>query len=225
MERKPTADTAPVRRRGTLPMADLDLRDVAMKVSAAWKSSPLTLAYTTPDAFEQNVVDFAVLLDERMNLEASRRPLTGELADLDHELNSHVSNVKAYIAEQFGKPRSVDYYPEFGIVKVGKTYQLPIDRNERVAALERLVTALTKYSLNTQRYGVEYWKEAQARYTQLLYQAGTTDSQRSARVKDKNELKRDIKQVLQSLVLLVQANYPDTWRSVLRQWGFQKEKY
>ncbi len=206
-------------------MADLDLRDVAMKVSAAWKSSPLTLQYTTPDAFEQTVVDFAVMLDERMNLEASRRPLTGELADLDRELNSHVSNVKAYIAEQFGKARAADYYPEFGIIKVGKTYQLPIDRNERASSLERLVTALTKYGMVNQRFGIAYWKEAQARFVQLVYQAGTTDSQRSARVKDKNELKRDIKQTLQSLVLSIQANYPDTYRSVLRQWGFQKEKY
>jgi hypothetical protein len=224
MEKRSPSD-APARRRGLVPLNDLDLRDVAMRVSAAWKSSAFTLAYATPDAFEQNVVDYAVVIDERMNLDASRRPLTGELADLDDAINTHLSNVKAYIAEQFGKERANDYYPEFGIVKVGKTYQFPIDRNERITSIERLVTALTKYGLSNQRYGVNFWKDLQARYVQLIYQAGTTDSQRSARVKDKNELKRDIKQVLQSLVLLVQANYPDTWRSVLRQWGFQKEKY
>jgi hypothetical protein len=224
MEKRSPSD-APARRRGLVPLNDLDLRDVAMRVSAAWKSSSFTLAYATPDAFEQNVVDYAVVIDERMNLDASRRPLTGELADLDDAINTHLSNVKAYIAEQFGKERASDYYPEFGIVKVGKTYQFPIDRNERITSLERLVTALTKYGLSNQRYGVNFWKDLQARYVQLIYQAGTTDSQRSARVKDKNELKREIKQVLQSLVLLVQANYPDTWRSVLRQWGFQKEKY
>lgn len=224
MEKKTPAD-GPVRRRSMVPQADMDLRDVAMKVSAAWKSTALTLAYTTPDAFEQTVVDFAVMIDERMNLDASRRPLTGELTEMDAAINNHLSNVKAYIAEQFGKDRAQDYYPEFGILKIGKTYQLPIDRNERLTSLERLVSALTKYSLVNQRYGVNFWKEVQARYSQLLYQAGSTDSRRSARVKDKNELKRDLKKTLQSLVLLVQANYPDTWKSVLRQWGFQKEKY
>jgi hypothetical protein len=39
------------------------------------------------------------------------------------------------------------------------------------------------------------------------------------------ELKRVERKILNSLVLLIHCNYPDTYKSVLREWGFQKEKY
>jgi hypothetical protein len=40
------------------------------------------------------------------------------------------------------------------------------------------------------------------------------------------ELKQaELRKVLNSLVLLIHCNYPDTYKSVLREWGFQKEKY
>ena len=40
------------------------------------------------------------------------------------------------------------------------------------------------------------------------------------------ELKQaELRKVLNSLVLLIHCNYPDTYKSVVREWGFQKEKY
>jgi hypothetical protein len=213
------------RRKGLVPLADLDLRDVAMRVAASWKSSELKLAWITSEQFEQDAVDYAVLMDERLALGAGRKPITEELSQLDKQINTHIANVKHYLADAYPRVKALSFYPEFGIVRVGKTYQLPIDRNERANALERLVVALTKHNLQNQRYGQAYWKDVAARYQHLMNQAGNTDSKVSAHVRDKNQLKTQIKKVLQSLILLVQANYPDNWRNVLRQWGFQKEKY
>lgn len=217
------AETA--RRRGLVPLSDLDLRDVAMRVAANWKSSDLKLTWMTCEQFEQHAVDYAVLMDERLALGAGRKPLTEELAQLDKEINSRIANVKHYLADVYPRQKALSFYPEFGIVRVGKAYQLPIDRNERATALERLAAALAKHNLHNQRYGQAYWKNIAGRYQSLMNQAGNTDSKVSERVKDKNHLKHEIKKVLQALILLVQANYPDNWRHVLRQWGYQKEKY
>jgi len=39
------------------------------------------------------------------------------------------------------------------------------------------------------------------------------------------ELKRVEREILNSLVLLIHCNDPDTYKSVVRKWEFQKEKY
>jgi len=39
------------------------------------------------------------------------------------------------------------------------------------------------------------------------------------------ELKRVEREILNSLVLLIHCNDPDTYKSVVREWGLQKEKY
>lgn len=222
-DKKPSGDIS--RKRGLVPLSDLDLRDVAMRVAANWKSSNLRLVWITPEQFEQDAVDYAVLMDERLALGAGRKPITEELSQLDKEINARITHVKHYLADVYPREKAVSFYGEFGIARVGKTYQLPIDRNERANSLDRLVGALNKHNFQNQRYGSLFWKDIQNRYLRLMNEAGNTDSKVSERVKDKNELRTEIRKVLQSLILLVQANYPDNWRNVLRQWGYQKEKY
>jgi len=74
-------------------------------------------------------------------------------------------------------------------------------------------------------YGDTYWQNVRTNYGSLLTQAETSDSTVSGKVGTKNTLKKGIKKVLNSLVLSIKANYPDTWKQELRVWGFQKEKY
>ncbi len=44
-------------------------------------------------------------------------------------------------------------------------------------------------------------------------------------VQDKNDCRKKIQGTLNGLILLIKANYPDTYSGELRNWGFQKEKY
>lgn len=213
-----------VRRRVLIPNADQDLRDLALRVASIWRQTNLQLMYATADAFESAAVEYAALLESRQTLGAGRRPITGELKALDQLVNKHVINVKNYLVELYGREKALTHYPEFGIMRVGKTYTFPLDRNERISALDRLVQALPRHGLVNQRYGMTFWQDISSRYVALNHKAGNTDSALTARVRDKNQLKAELRKVLQSLVLLLQANYPDNYRSVLRQWGFHKEK-
>ena len=51
------------------------------------------------------------------------------------------------------------------------------------------------------------------------------DRNLTGQVAPKHNNKEQVKKGLKALVAMLQANYPDTYVSELRKWGFQKEKY
>jgi hypothetical protein len=57
-----------------------------------------------------------------------------------------------------------------------------------------------------------------------MQQAGSTDGSVSLGVSNKNLLRKQIQQIIDSLEHLIIANNPDTYKGELRSWGFQKEK-
>ena len=56
-------------------------------------------------------------------------------------------------------------------------------------------------------------------------QSSVLDGQISVSVGDKNVLKNTLRKGLNSVIGIIKANYPDTYKQELRDWGFQKEKY
>jgi hypothetical protein len=65
----------------------------------------------------------------------------------------------------------------------------------------------------------------QTRFNAALTAANTTDSTVSTKVGSKNVLRTQIRNVLHSLLLVLEGNYPDTFEAEKRAWGFQKEDY
>jgi hypothetical protein len=215
------AESQKPRRRSLIPMADTDLRALALQAGQAWAASALQLRFTSSAAFYESAAAFSEQVDSIDTLSASRRPLTLTLQALDREINSRVANLKHYIADRYGKERARDFYEEFGIQRIGKSYQLPIDRAERDRAMGQLCESLHRHQLDDHRYGLAWWTDICDRYQATRKQASHTDEALSQHVREKNARKLMLRQTLQSLVLLVQANYPDSWREELLRWGFQ----
>jgi hypothetical protein len=82
-----------------------------------------------------------------------------------------------------------------------------------------------KEGFDTQKYGLAFWTEISTRYNDFLALSTATDGTVSSGVSNKNQLKKDLKKALNSLVLVIKGNFPDTYQAELRSWGFQKEKY
>lgn len=228
----PTDPTTPptpkpdVNKTGNVPRSDVDLGNVAADVSNKWMTTPgITLLWKPLPMFMAEVTQYNTTLGERKSTGGSRKSLTGQLKALDKEIDLRTENVKGYLEEKYGKATAPDYYPAFGIVKTGKIYKLPKDRNERLTNLDLMVAAINNEGFTSNTYGDAYWQNVRSNYTNLLTQAETTDSTVSGKVGTKNQLKKEIKKVLNALVLVIKANYPDTWKQELRVWGFQKEKY
>lgn len=209
-----------------IPDAEADLLDVAKEVNAEWIAHPqLKLTWITQEEYSEIVSKFSDILLERREVGGVRHPVTIKLENLDNEIDTNIQHIKNYLAEKFGKKTAASYYKRFGIVKIGKVYKLPIDRDERKTALELLVKSIPAFGFQDKIFGINYWTNIFSTYKQLMEEAGSIDSKVSDDVSAKNLLKEKIRKTLNSLIFLIKANYPDTYKSVLRTWGFQKEKY
>jgi hypothetical protein len=214
------------RRTPNIPQADVDLMETSKVVSQSWlAAAQITLIYTNSTDFETLVNSFSSVLNLRITTGEQRPEYTKKLELLDKEINKKTEFVKGYIMDKFEEESATSYYSQFGIVKTNRGYKLPMDQEERKIALGNLITALTTYGFQTKTYGLAYWTDVLEKYTDYLTQSIQIDGSVSAKVGSKNELKKQIRKVLNSLIKVITGNYPDDYKNVLRNWGFQKEKY
>jgi hypothetical protein len=141
---------------------------------------------------------------------------------LDKSIDNALVYVKGYLLDKYKKENDKSYYAAFGIEK-GARY--PRDQNSRSAALKLTIEAIAANGFGTKEFGTAFWTGIKTQYDALLTTASNTDSTVSTKVGDKNALKVELKKALNSIILVIKGNYPDTYKQELRNWGFQKEKY
>jgi hypothetical protein len=215
----------PVRAQN-VPDADIDFGNLGKKVSAKWATAPwLTLQWTTAAEFDAKTKRYTATLDARLKKGGMRPQVTKAIKIVEKKIDDALPNVKGYLLEKYGKDASKSYYAAFGIVLTRTTYTFPKDQTGRSKALELLITAIDKNGFSDKQYGSAFWKAIQTEYDSLLDNATDTDGEVSNKVGDKNVLKKDIKKALNALINIIKGNYPDTFKTELRTWGFQKEKY
>lgn len=85
--------------------------------------------------------------------------------------------------------------------------------------------AITAQGFKDKKYGLAYWQDISTRYEAALTLSVDTDGNVAGLVSTKNEARKQIEKTLNALIHIIKGNYPDTYAAVLREWGFQKEKY
>jgi hypothetical protein len=227
MEDQNTPSTVNVKPniKGNVPRADADFANVVNEVATRWTATTsITLLWTTSAAFLTKASAFNTELSKRNDIGSSRPQITDRLKELDVTIDNAVPYVKSYLLEMF-KKSSKSYYPSFGIEHKSNKYIIPRDRNNRSEALRLIIKGIEDNGLGAKEFGTTFWTEIKTEYDSLLGKATSTDGTVSIKVSTKNELKKELKKVLNSLILVIKGNYPDTYKSELRSWGFQKEKY
>ena len=218
--------TKNVKKAGNIPAKDADLGNLGLNVANHWKTNPqLTLLWITPAQHETNVTSYNASLLERNSTGGGRGEISKKLSALDREIDLGISAIKGYLVYKYEKNQAPSYYPQFGIAYKGKTFLLPRDRNKRNDALPLIVAAIAKHGFGNEKYGTAFWQATAADYATLLGQASEVDGTVAVKVSAKNELRKTLVKTHNALINLLKANYPDTWKSVIREWGFQKEKY
>ncbi len=119
----------------------------------------------------------------------------------------------------------MSYFAQFGIVKSGHNYIFTVDRELRQEALLLTTKAIVSNGLSDRPFGLEFWKGIYDEYWALMASDSTDDGDISDHVKDKDQYMAKVRKTLKSLLLSIEANYPDTYLQVQRQWGFQRENY
>lgn len=220
----PIESTKP-KTTGNLPLADANFGTVITDVATKWKASPkITLLWTTSAEFTTKSAAFNLELNKRNDIGRSRPQITLRLKQLDTNIDSALPYIKAYLLELY-KEAATSYYPSFGIEHKTNKYVFPKDRNKRAESLRLMVAAIDANGLSAKEFGTAYWTGIKTEYDTLVGKASTTDGTVSLQVSNKNELKKELQKTLNSLIKVIQGNYPDTYKAELRSWGFQKEKY
>jgi len=219
-------DAAGKTSTGNIPNSDRDFADLAINVSVTWEKNPMfILIWLLQSEFKIKAQNFSDLVYQRKTTGSGRKSLTQDLALLDKQIEDHIGFVKHDLMEKYGKAEAPAYYPQFGIVHRGKEYLIPEDHNQRNESLGMLKAALITHGLGGNKYGSAFWNPICEQYNNLMKQALETDSNVSSMVGNKQQMKAELKRALNALILIIKANYPDTYKNVLREWGFQKEKY
>ena len=225
---EPSEDGLPktTKQRKNNPNKDADLSTLSLAIATKWKASPhITLVWISLPEYENKATDFGKALSTRQITGSGRRELTARLKTLDREINQGISALKAYLVYKYEKAHAPSYYPQFGIVKKGTNYILPVDRSKRFAALQLIPHAVAVHGFGNEKYGSAFWQQLTVSYQALLEKAVNIDGTVSVKVSVKNELRKTLVETHNALVHVLKANYPRTWKAVLREWGFQKEKY
>ena len=221
----PTTGNAKPTSKSIVPATDVDFATVVKDVSTKWTATPqIKLIWTTPAEFTTKANDFNVELNKRKDIGSTRPQITARLKQLDATIDASLAYVKGYLLELF-KDAATSYYPSFGIEHKTNKYVISRDRNKRSEALRLMIEGIHANGLDAKEFGNVFWTEIKTEYDELLGKATTTDGTVSTKVSSKNELKKELKKALNSLILVIKANYPDTYKAELRSWGLQKEKY
>lgn len=213
------------KRQPQLPVNDYDLVAVAKSMLPKWDESILPLVWAKKTEMETMVLQYADSLRNRNTVGASRGSITSSLTAAHKEADKSIEHVKNKLFEIVGsKAEATVRYGEFGIVKE-RTYKFPQAREARAASFDVLIEALTAYKIEDFAYGTAYWTALKEQYNSLLEQARSVDGSVSTKVGSLNYNRTFVRKFLNSFVQLIKANYPDEWKTKLRDYGFQKEKY
>ena len=209
-----------------IPGADTDFMDVSKNVAKAWLINPaITLTWKKAPDFQNEVNDYETALSSRKSTGSLKPGQSQVLDQFDTQIDAAVRMVKVYIEKKYKIDNAPSQFARFGIVKENKTFMLSKDRNNRREALKLMIPAIAADGFNNEEYGTTFWTGMQTNYSAALDLANNTSGSISGKVATKNEQKKAIREVLSSLLLIIKGNCPDTFKSVYREWGWQKESY
>jgi hypothetical protein len=222
----PTPPTPAVRHTDNVPRKDDDLATVCQAANTKWAATAaITLIWMSQTDFATLVTNYINELAGRKSSGASRSPVTDTLETLDAQIDDAVREVKEYIGDKFGATHKIANYPPFGIEHHHHGWELPHDHDKRRDALPLMIAAIAANGFGSKTFGTTFWTDIQTAFNAALASAGTTDSTTSSKVSNKNVYRTQIRNVLHSLLLVLEGNYPDTFAAEKRAWGFQKEDY
>lgn len=226
-----TIETVPVeskkrKARELTPTDEFNLCDLCINVSNHWlQQNQITLLWTNQTEFAATTNQFSTLINQKQTSSGARKAMTDGFKTLEKKIRSHAEYLKVYLKEKYGKNEYVSYLPQFGIFKKGSSYSFPIDRSKLKDSLKLCVAAVQNHGLQEKEYGLTFWQDILTDYESKLSLTNSADSSIAEMVKLKTTCRAKLSKTLNALIHVIRGNYPDTYASELREWGFQKEKY
>ena len=213
--------------KSNITKKDADLGTLAKNVANSWQNrKEISLIWKSSADFFQEANNYTEALSSKKNTKKDRPKITSDLNTCNKAIDAGIVKIKKYIDADANNAKDAQAtYAKFGIIRSNKSFQLPIDRDSRQQALKLILPALTELSYGNKEKGKAYFTPLIAEYNTLIDQASETDKLVSGMVGNKNVQKENVTKVLNALIHAIKANYPDTHKSEIKAWGFQKDKY
>lgn len=213
------------KRTATVPQTELDILTVAKDAIKNWDEVEMPIRWITKADFQTALNSYNEHIDVIISHKGSRSPQVKSLSNLDAEINLNLGKIKGALTAKYGKNIGMSHYTDFGIERDNKRLILPSNRDQRLKALQTLVTAIDNYELELYNFGKDYWQNVLDQYTLLSEEIRDKSGDISQSVSEKNNEKNLIVKTLNAMIKGLQMNYPDDYPQMMRKWGFQKDKY
>jgi hypothetical protein len=190
---------------------------VSEQLELRWFKNPQLLTHATT---QQAAIDSKSIL-------ATGRPIqTRAIEKAVAGMRKPLTELRGVIKKKF-KDDYEAYYPTFGLLKSGPNWMLPVDHDVLVTNLRtKLLPSLTKYGFAADPdTGTAIWQPLLDALDTANTTASKTDASRAEAVGSTGPQDALTTKVLRALVHLVQAQFPDTWEAVLREWEWQKVSF
>jgi hypothetical protein len=221
-----TVPTPKTRKVNLIPTKDADFLTVAKSVNTKWAATPaLSLMWITQSGYATIVGSYDTNLNARLAVGSGRSTQTQTLRQVNKVINEAVKDVKIYILKKFKKANAEAQYGRYGIVYESKTFVLPKDNDKRLLALPLMQAAIAADGFGSEEFGTSFWTNTITSFSAALAASGNTAKGISNKVAAKDTDREKVEKVLNAIIHLLQANYPDNTDKVLREWGFIKQNY
>lgn len=215
-----------IRHESSVPRKDAALLSVCQVAGAQWEATPaFSLVWKTAVEFKTETAAFETELGERTTEGGDRPQVTRNVDNLDIKIEDAIPFVKSYINGKWGPKDGPSHYASFGLVHRSEHYEFPTQRQQRISSINMMVKAIHDAGFDGNEFGKTFWTDIQKQYSELAGDATDTSGSISEHVSKLVQMRTSLRRVLHSLLLLIEANYPDTFEQMRRVWGFQKEKY
>jgi len=211
--------------KATIPHREVDFISVAKNVQKYWSVSDLKLGWTNADELLVKINDLDALSSQAIDIKAGRRPVSREIEVLRNETKSHLSAVRTAVKMKLGEENYDVYLPQLGFIHSSRGYAFPKNAESIMVSLNSLIKGLSDLELSPYLYDEAYWQAMLEKFKTNIESSRKMAAEISALVSQKLELKSEIRKILNSVVLLLRANYPDSYKHVLRSWEVQKERF
>lgn len=218
-------ESSTTRKVGNVPNRPLELLAVGKRALENWNEDEFRIRWIKKDGFANLLAEFEEYLTSGLTAGATRRQVTRELRNANKTIDKAISDLKRLMVNKYGSDYKA-HLQHVGIRLMGGKYSFPKNQQERKVALEMVCRYVENNpGLTSAELTLAYWQELLAEYNRCLNLAVDTDNTVTDSSMMKGQYKETIVRTLNALILIIKANYPDTYIQEIRKWGFHKEKY
>ena len=206
----------------------LNIAELGITTGNAWttKYAAFNPGFITKVAYLAHHVTMRDTILAQIATNDARSQTVLALKSANADITKYSKFIKTYLQEEYDD-NAKTYYAGYGIITFGKSHTIPTDNDHRMRSLDTLVAELAKTNnpLQDKKYGLAFWTDLRDRHRLNWTNKKTYDGDRSINSNSLTTAKKEAVSYQTRLRASIKIMYPDNYKSILRDFGFQSEKY